>query len=56
MWAENQWKVYLDSEMAVENAIRYVECNPEREGKPRQQWPFVQHFTGIPQGGWITYH
>jgi hypothetical protein len=56
MWAEHEWKVYLDSEEAIENAMRYVDENPEREGKSRQTWKFVQPFRGIPRGGWTTYH
>jgi REP element-mobilizing transposase RayT len=31
-WAVKQWKVYLDSEEAIEVAIEYVEANPEKEG------------------------
>jgi len=56
MWAEHQWTVYLDSEEAIEQAIRYVEENPEREGKPRQCWEFVTPFAGLPTGGWVAYH
>ncbi len=56
MWADKCWKVFLDSEQAIEQAIRYVERNPDREGRPAQHWPFVTPFTGIPLGGWITYH
>jgi REP element-mobilizing transposase RayT len=55
VWGENQWKVYLDSEEAIENAIRYVEKNPLREGKRSQRWTFVRPFEGIPKGGWVTY-
>ncbi|HEV3006818.1 MAG TPA: hypothetical protein VGX78_20275, partial [Pirellulales bacterium] len=55
-WAEKQWKVYLDTEEAIENAIRYVEENPAKEGKPRQRWSFVTPFAGLDQGGWTTYH
>ena len=36
LWAEGQWKVYLDSEEAIEEAIHYVEENPTKEGKPLQ--------------------
>ena len=54
-WAEGQWKVFLDNEEAIENAIQYVEENPLKEGKPRQSWSFVQPFTGLDHG-WITYH
>jgi REP element-mobilizing transposase RayT len=56
MWAAKEWKVYLDSEQAIEDAIRYVEENPEKEGKPRQSWSFVTPFAGIPKSGWTTYH
>jgi REP element-mobilizing transposase RayT len=55
-WARGQWKVYLDSEEAVEAAIRYVEENPQKESKPLQKWKFVTPFGGLPKGGWITYH
>jgi REP element-mobilizing transposase RayT len=56
MWSAREWKVFLDSEEAIENAIRYVEENPEKEGKKRQCWSFVTPFAGIPKGGWTTYH
>jgi len=55
VWAENRWIVYLDSEDAIEQAIRYVEENPVREGKPRQHWKFVTPFAGLGPG-WTTYH
>ncbi len=37
-WADQAWKVYLDEHEDVERAIRYVEANPEKEGKRRQPW------------------
>lgn len=40
-WAERLWKVYLDNEAAILREIRYVEENPEKEGKPRQKWSFI---------------
>jgi REP element-mobilizing transposase RayT len=55
-WSERRWKVYLDSEQAIENAIRYVMENPVKEGKPLQHWPFVTPFAGLAKGGQITYH
>ena len=55
MWAQRLWKVYLDSEESIENAIGYVEENPEKEGKPQQIWSCVTAFAGLPPG-WITYH
>ena len=56
MWAARQWKAYLDNESAIDEAINYVEMNPEKEGKPRQTWSFVTPFTGLPKGGHVTYH
>ncbi len=56
MWASREWKVYLDSEEAIENSIQYVDDNPEKEDKSRQNWSFVSPFTGIAQGGWMAYH
>jgi REP element-mobilizing transposase RayT len=48
-WAAKLWKVYLDSEEDIARAVAYVEANPIKEGKPRQQWSFVTPFqpTGI---------
>jgi REP element-mobilizing transposase RayT len=40
-WGERRWKVFLDTPDDVLRAIKYVERNPEREGKPRQKWSFV---------------
>ena len=56
MWAAREWKVFLDAEQAIEDAIRYVEDNPGKEGKPKQSWSFVTPFTGIPPSGWTTHH
>jgi REP element-mobilizing transposase RayT len=55
-WAVKRWKVYLDTEDAIEAAIEYVESNPEKEGKLRQRWSFVTPFAGLPKSGWVTYH
>jgi REP element-mobilizing transposase RayT len=46
-WGEHGWKVYLDSEIDIWRAIRYVEENPLKEGKPRQRWAFATKFTGL---------
>lgn len=56
IWAENHWKVYLDSEEAIENAIHYVEENPGKEGKPRQTWSCVRRFAGLDPARRTTYH
>jgi REP element-mobilizing transposase RayT len=55
MWGRRLWKVYLDSEQAIENAIGYVEENPKKEGKKSQTWRLVCPFRGL-EPGWITYH
>jgi len=44
-FARGQWKVFLDPP-DVPRAITYVEDNPSKEGKPRQQWSFVVPYTG----------
>ncbi len=40
-FAQREWKVFLDSEEDIVRAIRYVEENPTKEGKPPQHWNFV---------------
>jgi REP element-mobilizing transposase RayT len=55
-WARGQWSVFLDSEESIDNAIHYVEQNPNREGKPRQRWSFVSPFSGIEDGGVVIYY
>jgi REP element-mobilizing transposase RayT len=47
MWEEKLWKVYLNNEEAIRAAIRYVEDNPVKEGKPPQKWSFVSDLAGI---------
>jgi REP element-mobilizing transposase RayT len=53
-WERGHWKVYLDCEEQIEQAIRYVEQNPVKEGKPLQKWSFVSPFFGLPPG-WVAY-
>ena len=55
VWGEGQWKVYLEDEEAIENAIRYVKQNPIREDKPPQHWSYVTAYEGL-DAGWVTYH
>jgi REP element-mobilizing transposase RayT len=40
-WADGQWKVFLNTLEDIERAIRYVEENPVKEGKRRQNWKVV---------------
>lgn len=56
MWSSHVWKVYLDSENAIEEAIAYVQNNPLKEGKPKQKWSFVTPFAGIQTNSWVTFH
>ena len=56
MWSAHEWKVFLDSEDGIRQAIAYVERNPENEGKAQQSWNFVSPFAGINTAGWTTYH
>ena len=56
MWANRQWKVFLDNEKSIDEAINYVEMNPEKEDKPAQSWNFVSPFRGLSRGGSTTYH
>src|SRR4051812_14240618 len=44
-FARGEWKVFLDPE-DIPRAIGYVEDNPIKEGKPRQNWRFVVPFSG----------
>ncbi len=55
MWARHQWKVYLDSDEAIENAIAYVIDNPIKEGKPQQNWHWITPYAGL-DSGWVTHH
>jgi REP element-mobilizing transposase RayT len=50
MWAERRWKVYLDSDAAIENAIAYVLDNPVKDGKPRQNWNWLTPYNGLDIG------
>jgi REP element-mobilizing transposase RayT len=40
-WGRRGWNVFLDDPDEVRRAIRYVQENPLKEGKPRQRWSFV---------------
>jgi REP element-mobilizing transposase RayT len=54
-WASKCWRVYLDCEEAIENAIHYVDQNPVKEGKPQQKWSFESGYQGLDKG-WVAYH
>lgn len=56
MWAAKPWKLFLDSDEAITDAILYVQNNLVEEGKPPQHWSFVTPYAGLPSGGQTTYH
>ena len=41
-WCRNCWKVFNYSQQHLRDAVKYVEDNPLKEGKPRQHWSFVR--------------
>jgi REP element-mobilizing transposase RayT len=43
-WARNSWAVFIFSERHIRSAIKYVEDNPLKEGKPWQTWSFVRPY------------
>ena len=44
VWAKRGWKVFLDKPSDVRRTISYVENNPLKEGKKRQQWTMITPF------------
>ena len=46
-WARKYWKVFIDEDRWVGNAIGYVERNPEKEGKRQQRWSCVSKAPGV---------
>jgi REP element-mobilizing transposase RayT len=44
-WARNSWAVFIFSEEHIRAAITYVEDNPLKEGKSRQNWSFVRPYV-----------
>jgi hypothetical protein len=44
-WSRGLWKVYAYGDTDIIRMIKYVERNPEKEGKPQQHWSFVIPFA-----------
>jgi hypothetical protein len=44
VWAQDFWKVFLFTDEEIRQKIAYVEENPIKEGKRRQNWSFVAPF------------
>jgi REP element-mobilizing transposase RayT len=45
-WGKGCWVLYLHSSTDIRRAIRYVENNPLKEGKRKQNWSFVTRYVG----------
>lgn len=41
-WTRGFWKVFIDSEEALKNAIKYVNNNPAKAGLSPQIWSFIK--------------
>jgi REP element-mobilizing transposase RayT len=48
VWTKGGWKVFLNTPDDVWQRIRYVEGNPQKEGLPQQNWPFVVPYDNWP--------
>lgn len=48
VWAARPYKVFLRTPGEVRGRIDYVDCNPEKEGLPRQAFPFVHTYDNWP--------
>ena len=42
MWAAKYWKVFIDNDEHFEKALNYVDDNPLKERKKKQEWEFVR--------------
>ena len=47
-WGRKYWSVFIDQPRWVNNAIRYVQDNPIKESKRRQNWQFVMPYHDYP--------
>jgi len=48
VWGGPGWKVFLDTPDDIRRTIRYVEMNPVKIGKLKQNWSFVKKYDGWP--------
>jgi REP element-mobilizing transposase RayT len=48
VWAARPYKVFLRTPGEVRGRIDYVDCNPEKEGLPRQDFAFVRPYDNWP--------
>ena len=43
-WTRRKWDCYLGTDDEIVRAVRYVDRNPGKEGKRKQDWSFVEPF------------
>jgi REP element-mobilizing transposase RayT len=48
VWGGPGWRVFLDHPDEIRRTIGYIEQNPVKQRRPRQQWPFVVRYDGWP--------
>lgn len=48
VWAARPYKVFLRTPVEVRGRVDYVECNPQKEGLPRQAFSFVHTYDNWP--------
>jgi REP element-mobilizing transposase RayT len=46
VWAGPGWKVFLNTRKDIQTRVKYIEDNPIKEGRPPQNWDFVQEYNG----------
>jgi REP element-mobilizing transposase RayT len=46
VWGGPGWKVYLETRADIERVIRYIDDNPAKTRRARQQWGFVTRYDG----------
>lgn len=46
VWGGPGWKVFQNSRKQMETTIRYIRRNPEKIGRPVQDWDFVVAYDG----------
>jgi REP element-mobilizing transposase RayT len=50
VWGGPGWKVYLDTQQAVQRSVLYVEQNPVQIGEIVQNWDFITPYDGWTPG------
>jgi REP element-mobilizing transposase RayT len=45
IWAQDSWPRFLFTDDDIRQAIKYVEENPCKEGRPPQSWPWIVPFV-----------